>query len=384
MKNKIVIYIFVYLFFLVASFFFFAKKNEQQTSLSFLKDKLIFKNKNKSQIEGEPRTEACPLNGKLYTKTERELWETRRPLGIMIENSTESRPQSGLGSADVIFEAVAEGGITRFLAVYYCQDEPVVGPVRSARVYFVDFISGFGRYPLYAHVGGANTPGPADALGQIEEMGWVGYNDLNQFSIGFPVFWRDYERLAGVATEHTMYSNTSRLWEVAAKRKLTNKDKDGFFWNKNFTPWLFKDDVPIVKRPDVFSISFGFWENQPDFSVEWQYDKKNNDFLRFNGGVPHLDKNTGKQLRAKNIVVVFMEEDVANDGYDKGQHLLYKTIGEGDAVVFQDGTAIEAVWQKDKRDSQMVFTDTNQNKVRFNRGQIWIEVIPTGNKLEYK
>ena len=174
-----------------------------------------------------PKTESCPLNGAMYSKQQRDWWEKHRPLGIMIENHQESRPQSGLDSADIVYEAVAEGGITRFLSIFYCQDAGIVGPVRSARTYFLDFISEYGDSPLYTHVGGANTPGPANALGQIEDYGWQGYNDINQFSVGFPTFWRDYERLGHpVATEHTMYSTTQKLWDVAKSRGLSATDKD--------------------------------------------------------------------------------------------------------------------------------------------------------------
>jgi len=142
----------------------------------------------------EPKTEECPLNGALHTKKAKESWEKRRPLAVMIENHTEARPQSGLSSADIVYEAVAEGGITRFMALFYCNLADIqVGPVRSARTYYLDWL---GEYDaLYAHVGGANTPGPADALGQI-----IRYEvkDLNQFSIGFPVFWRDYQRAIAI------------------------------------------------------------------------------------------------------------------------------------------------------------------------------------------
>src|SRR5258706_15981208 len=157
-----------------------------------------------------PKTEACPINGAMYSKKQRSWCEEDSPLGVMIENHTEARRQSDLSYGDDVYESVAEGGITRFLAIYYCKDAPEVGPVRSARTYFVDFASEYADYPLYAHVGGANASGPADALGQIDSYGWTGYNDLNQFSIGFPTYWRDYDRLGHtVATEHTMYSTTS-------------------------------------------------------------------------------------------------------------------------------------------------------------------------------
>lgn len=337
-----------------------------------------------AMVDNEPKTEECPLNGALFSKTQRQKWESRRPLGIMIENSVDARPQSGLTNADVIFEGVAEGGITRFLTIYYCQDNLTIGPVRSARVYFIDFLGGFGNSPLYAHVGGANTPGPADALGQIDDMGWGGYNDLNQFSVGFPVYWRDYERLPGVATEHTMYSSTQKLWDTAAKRELTSKDEDGVAWDKDFVAWTFKEDAPADDRPTAFNVSFGFWEDYKDFDVRWTYSPTTNTYLRSNGGKKHLDKNTGKQLSAKNVVVVFMDESVAQDGYDKGQHLLYETEGTGDALIFQDGVATKGSWSKEDRFSQIIFYDAKDNEVKFNPGLIWVEMLPTGNKVTYK
>ena len=180
----------------------------------------------------------------------------------------------GLSGADAIYEAVAEGGITRFLAIFYCQDAGEVGPVRSARTYFIDFMSEYGNYPLYAHVGGANQPGPADALGQLDTYGWTGYNDLNQFSIGFPTFWRDYGRLPNVATEHTMYSSVDKLWDYAATtRKLTNVDENGKSWDTNFVPYTFTDDAPASTRPISQSIHLEFWQSAgSDYFVDWKYD----------------------------------------------------------------------------------------------------------------
>src|SRR3989338_8386825 len=202
-------------------------------------------NPDEQQVYSGPKTEECPLNGEKLTKEEKALWETRRPLVVMIENHTDARPQSGLTSADIIYEAVAEGGITRFATVFYCKDAPYIGPVRSARVYFISFAAEYGNNPLYAHVGGANTPGPADALGKLHTIKWSGKNDLNQFSINFPYFFRDYDRLTGRATEHTMYSSTQKLWEYAQKaRKLTNIDDNGLSWDSTYQKWEFKEDEP--------------------------------------------------------------------------------------------------------------------------------------------
>lgn len=333
-----------------------------------------------------PKTESCPLNGVLFSKQQRAWWEEHRPLGVMIENHQEARPQSGLSSADVIYEAVAEGGITRFLSIFYCQDAPFVGPVRSARTYFLDFASEYGKNPLYAHVGGANTPGPADALSQITDYGWTAYNDMNQFSIGYPTFWRDYDRLGQtVATEHTMYSTTTKLWNFAAKnRKLTNVDEDGKSWDETFVPYEFKDELSSSNRGNTKSIHLEFWEGYGQYFVDWSYDPVQNVYKRSNGGAPHLDKNTNKQLTSKNIAVLLMRENNANDGYENNLHLLYKTKGSGKATVFMDGEKISGTWKKDSRTGRTLIFDSNGTPVKFNRGTIWFEILPLDGIVDVK
>lgn len=326
-----------------------------------------------------PKTEPCLLNGVLYSKKQREWWEKHRPLGVMIENHEEARPQSGLSYADVIYEAVAEGGITRFLAVFYCQDPGTVGPVRSARAYFLDFISEYADFPLYAHVGGANTPGPADALSQIEQYGWLSYNDLNQFSIGFPVFWRDYERVGHpVATEHTMYASADKLWELAKTRNLAQVDKKGNVWNKDFTWYAFKDDGVAAQRPSVQEVNFEFWKGYSQYAVRWEYKREQNMYKRYTGGESHHDRNNKKEIYAKNVVFLFMTEKNANDGYEENVHLLYGTRGTGKALIFQDGKEVSAAWSKKDRTSRTVLKDNLENEVELNRGLTWFEIVPKG------
>lgn len=331
-----------------------------------------------------PKTEACPLNGVKYSKQQKVWWEKQRPLGIMIENHENSRPQSGINSADIIYEAVAEGGITRFLNIYYCQAPVQVGPIRSARTYFLDYISEYGDSPLYVHVGGANTSGPADALSQINKYGWGGYNDMNQFSIGFPTFWRDYNRLGhATATEHTMYSTTDKLWKFAAeKRKLTNKGKDGTPWDKGFVPYKFKDSESSTNTSQ--SIHIEHWGDFSDYFVDWIYEPTANIYNRRSGGVVHLDKNTGKQLSAKNIVILYMRESSAYDGYENNAHLLYRTIGSGKAQVFMDGKEIKGTWTKNLRTDRTVIKDQNGDEIEFNRGKIWFHILPLEGTVKVK
>lgn len=339
----------------------------------------------------EPKDQPCPLNGKMYTNTEKTAWEKRRPLAIMIENHPEARPQSGLGDADVVFEALAEGGVTRFMGMYLCEVQrfdTTIAPVRSARTYFVDWASGFNK-PLYVHVGGANTPGPADALGQISDYGWNGENDLNQFSIGYPTFVRDYNRVEGkeIATEHTMVSSTEKLWEVGVDREWTNMSPDlkvgkkvvpGTNWYDDFTGWKFEDGKPGAGA--VKTISFEFWSGYADYGVKWDYDSATNTYKRTMAGEPHVDMNNDEQIAVSNVIVLLATE---KGPIDEKKHMLYGTTGTGDALIFKNGESIKATWSKKDRESELTFTDDRAKELTFVRGSVWISVINKTNEVTY-
>lgn len=347
----------------------------------------IVTGENGEKVDTAPRTEACPLNGKLYSKAARAKWETRRPLGVMVQNNIEARPQSGLTQADIIHEVVAEGGITRFLAMYYCEDPKIVGSVRSARIYFIRLLQGFGNNPLYAHVGGANTPGPADALGEIKKLKWAGYSDMDQFSVPFPNYWRDYDRLPGRATEHTVYTNTQKLWEYAKKnRDLTQVDEDGVAWDEDFTPWTFLKEGEAPQGDPGTTVSYGFWSNNlgSTYTVDWAYDAAKQTYLRTNGGKPHMDLTTDTQLAASTVIVMFAKESVANDGYEGGQHMLYDVVGTNKSIVFMGGKAIEGTWKKPKATDMVRFYDAKGKEVALQPGQIWISVLPAKNEVSYQ
>jgi hypothetical protein len=346
-----------------------------------------------------PKDQICPINGEKFTKTEKELWQVKRPLLVMIENHEDSRPQSGLSKADVVYEAVAEGAITRFMAVFYCGNAAYsakgsydIGPVRSARTYFLDWASEYSDFPLYNHVGGSNcseeTPGGpcttdrrAQALEQIKAYGWLEPNtksDLNQYALGYSVCRGEPDRTGKeVATEHTKYCSTEALWTTAVARGLTNVNYKGVAWDKNYRSWLFKDDAP---SSGSVSPEFDFWRDYKAYAVRWNYDKTTNSYKRVNGGEPFIDFNNKEQIAAKNVIIQFAKE---TGPLDIHKHLLYETIGTGKALIFQDGLVIEGKWSKKSRIDRTLFYDSTGSEVKFNRGQIWIEVLPTTGKVNY-
>jgi len=341
----------------------------------------------------EPKTEVCPLNGELYTKTEKNAWQQRRPLAVMLENHPEARPQSGLSQAEIVFETIAEGGVTRFMGLFLCnvqRNDVVLAPIRSARTYFVDWASGF-NWPLYTHVGGANTPGPADALGQISDYGWNGENDLNQFSIGYPVFVRDYNRLGKdkeLATEHTMVTSTQKLWDYAEEerewtnfspdRKITKTLTPKSNWYDGYTGWTFAKEAKGAT--EVTKISYDFWSGYNDYSVRWEYDSATNSYKRFMAGEAHLDLNNNEQIAARNVIVILTTE---KGPIDEKKHMLYQTTGTGNALIFNNGQVIKGTWSKEDREAELEFLDGKGKVVELTPGQIWISVIDKGNEVAY-
>ena len=334
-----------------------------------------------------PRTESCPINGKMYTKQEKDVWEKRRPLAVMIENHEEARPQSGLSRADVVYETVAEGGISRFMGIFYCgaaAKSLSLAPVRSARTYFLPWVLEYDA--LYNHVGGAGrcedptVDERAKALCQIDTYK---IKDMDQFGISFPTCYRNYDRLDHeVATEHTMVCATDKLYTLAATRGWTNIDAKNISWDKNFVSWKFKDEAKEADRGDAPQISFVAWKGyEKSYGVRYEYDKLVNGYKLFNGGIAHMDLETKEQLTAKSIAIIFAKE---TGPVDEHAHLLYTNIGSGEGLFFQDGKSTKIVWKKATKNDRTKFFDAATNKeIEINKGQLWIEMLPIGTPVTY-
>lgn len=341
-----------------------------------------------------PKTEECIINGKMFTKAEASIWSGRRPIVAMIENHVDSRPTQGLSKADVVYEAVAEGGITRYMGIFYCgaaAQETIIAPVRSSRIYYIDWASEYGSYPVYMHVGGANdfagygdTAKDVRALETLATIGWrvQGGNDFDTtFDSGYPVFYRDPERLGHeIAYEHQMVANLDKAYEQAEKRGFGATDAKGNPWSEVFVPWRFVDAAQETDAK-AMSISFSFWDNQPDYDVAWKYDARKKVYLRDDGGKPSVDlEYDNEQLSASNVVVQLVKE---RGPVDRNKHMFYTTTGTGKAIIFQGGNAITGTWSKKSRTDRTRFYDANGKEIGFVRGVTWIEAIPAGNTVNY-
>ncbi|KKU30968.1 MAG: hypothetical protein UX44_C0009G0008 [candidate division WWE3 bacterium GW2011_GWA1_46_21] len=302
-----------------------------------------------------------PLTGELYSKDEAREWINVRPLAVMINNHTDARPQAGLVYVDVVYEIVAEGGITRFLAFFHSKIPEKIGPIRSVREYYLVLVKELGDAMLM-HIGWS-----PQALEAIET--WP----VRSLGRGGAVFWRENPR--NVATEHTAYSNGKDLLQRGLEL--------GWDGVEEIDPWAFKDDhTAYESAAAASSVSVDFWY-KGDYSAIWEYDPVTNSYKRFLGydsagnPVPHIDDVTKEQLKFKNLIVQFAQEQ-SIDGDDKGR-LDYKLVGTGNALIFLDGKVLNSTWDKDERGERTKFYDENGEKIKFNRGKFWISIVPDRN-----
>lgn len=266
---------------------------------------------------------------------------------IMIENSPDARPQSGLKQAGVVYEAIAEAGITRFLALYQEAKPELIGPVRSVRMYYVDWLTPY--QASVAHVGGS-----AKALELVRNGS---YRDIDQF-FNPGTYWRASDRFA----PHNVYTNFEKLDSLNASK--------GFKESK-FSPWPRKNQTKKDSY-DAKNIDINF--SSASYNTSYTYDENTNAYNRTLGGEPHNDREKGQI--APNVVIAMQVDmsHVLEDGYRES----IKTIGSGKATIFQDGSAIEATWTKNSKSDNIKFTDSSGKEVKLNRGQTWIAAVPNG------
>lgn len=282
------------------------------------------------------------------------------PVAVMIENLSTIRPQSGLQGAQVVYEALAEGGITRFLAVY-ASGTPlnVIAPVRSARSYFVEWAEEYRG--MYVHAGG--SPQSLQELADNERL-----VDLNQIGGDHAYFWRD----TGAAAPHNLFTSTELL--SYALRDKGYEDAKGSFEGWKFTKQAPKADRSEEERHVVIPFSSFSYE------VRYEYDREENRYRRTTGGESDVDALTGEQITVRNVVVQFVPTSLAET--DSGR-LNINTVGEGAVVVFANGIATTGRWKKESRDGRTRFFSEDGTELAFIPGNVWIEVLPDDRTIEY-
>ncbi len=296
-----------------------------------------------------PTVVEAPLSG-LEVDPQRLL---RPPIVVMIPSDSE---QYALSQASVVYEARAEYNIPRFMGIFEQLQAEQIGPIRSARDYYVRWACPYG--PLFVHWGGS-----PQAYALLAELNKVCLYELDGQSYEGVYFWRGYDP---VIPWNNGFSSSELLYEYLDEKPLL----------LGYQGYAHKDDAPPETRPLTGTISLSFV-----YSVRYTYDPEQNDYVRFYKGGPHVDMLTGQQHRVKNVVVVFVPQSKIPD--DPKGRLEMETVGTGDALFFLDGRLIEGRWEKLALEAEMRFFDASGEEIAFNRGNIWIEVLAPGDPVDY-
>lgn len=278
---------------------------------------------------------------------------TRRPFAVMINNLAPARPQSGLTNADTVWEVLAEGGITRLVAIFqsHADFDGPVGPIRSIRPYLIDIGESYGG--VLVHAGASN-----DALALLQHSGKA---DLDEINNAGAYFYRDNTRKA----PHNLYSTLPKLQEGADKHKyeLTSEQ-----------PALtFAANPDVAAAPAATQVDVKF--ELSSYKVSYAYDAGTGLYKRSINGEPHTDKNTGEQLTAANLVFI----SAKHKAYDDYGRLDIDLYSGGEALLMQQGHAISCEWKREKGDIVRLYKDGKE--LPFVPGVTYYHVVPNDKPL---
>ncbi|KKR06791.1 MAG: hypothetical protein UT32_C0016G0013 [Parcubacteria group bacterium GW2011_GWC2_39_14] len=265
-------------------------------------------------------------------------------VGVMIDNHVGARPPAGLSQASLVYETIVESPITRFLAIFSL-DENVekIGPVRSARPFYVDWVKEFNG--VYAHVGGSNAA--------IENLNATYDFNFDEFYNG-AYFYRDNYR----STPHNVFTSSELIKKAIEDKKWDVKS--------SFESWKFHPDSLVDGNVLGIEVDFKTY----DFLVRWEYDVTQKNYVRYEGHEIHSEKD-GTEIRASNVVIMYTESSII-DNYGRRDT---RTLGSGQALVFQNGQVIEGLWKREKLIDRTKFYNQAGEEISFYVGTTWIEVV---------
>ena len=280
-----------------------------------------------------------------------------RPIAIMIDNHNQAWPQSGLNKAYMVYEAIVEGGETRLMALFKGADVKQIGPVRSARHYFIDYA--MENDAIYVHFG--QSP---QAESDIKKLF---INDINGIAEDGTTFWRTSKKSA----PHNALTSTEKILQSAKNKKYrTTSDKESVL---QYTT----DEVKLEDGQSAVSITIPHSDLQ---TVKYEYDEENGVYKRYARKKAQTEWETGETLTAKNIIVTLCDNYTLTDSENKGRQGL-KNIGTFDGYYLTNGRAIKIKCVKSDREEQTVYQDLEGNEIKVNDGNTWVNICPTDAKV---
>lgn len=317
----------------------------------------IAKDKNNNQV-------ATNIKGQTETKKEEEIKKIKivdpesksRPFAVMINNNHAAWPQCGVQDAYIVYEIIAEGGITRMMAIFKDQDTAKIGSIRSARHYFIDYAQE--NDAIFVHWGG--SPQAYNKLGSIDS--------LDGIALEGSVFFRD--KTLKRDYEHTGFTSMENVKEYAQKQGYTRDTKKDLLLNYSV------DEIDMAslegaKEATEIEIEYSYYH-----TTSYEYDEENKVYKRSMSNTPNVDLVTGEQYTAKNIIIYKVRNYTLNDGENKGRQEL-DNIGKGTGYLVTGGYVVPITWEKSSHSEQTVYKYENGEEIVVNDGNTFIQICPT-------
>ncbi len=300
------------------------------------------------------------LDGSLVAENMKNLF----PTAVVVDNHIDALPNYGLSQANLIYEALVEGGATRFLALYTPHSDKEIrkiGPVRSARPYFVELAKEYDA--MLAHSGGSPT-----ALNLIKQLS---VNNLEEIAWWGPdYFWRVYSREA----PHNLFTSNQNLAQALIDWELADK-------KPNYRTWLFEKNTTLsLSNSPIQQIHIKISDDNR-YNSTFKYSSSTNSYIRFQNNKKHIDALNNKAIQIKNIIIQKINPPRIKDEIGR---LEVDLVGQAEAVIFKNGEKIDAIWRKRNLQSRTVFYDLSGDEVLFEPGLSWLILIPKNKSIEYK
>ncbi len=319
-----------------------------------------------------------PLNGIELTESEYEDLSNNIPHAVMISNNASARSeQYGLNNADIVYEAEVEGAITRFMGIFWSnQENYIIKPVRSVRKYFLDWALEYGNIPV-SFTGFAQTNNPdTNAWGLYQE------EDIRITYWDWPFKWDD-ECLSNHPSMHCKRATPEDLYTIFDSHEWTFDSWEGFI---NQNEWEFSENLDREDYPSVEKVTYSFgWDDR--WSTKWIYNKERNVYEKYEPDDQHIDMNDNNIISASTVIIQVMDREYTGDSEGR---VAYKTVGFGDVYVMRDGKKIFGSWSKKRRGyrtnlfhMKLYKYDIDQN-IPLKPGLVWIAVVPSDQEIIFE
>ena len=284
-----------------------------------------------------------------------------RPIAFMIDNNTNAQPQASINSSYMVYEIIVEGGETRLMALFKETNADEVGPIRSARHYFLDYA--MENDAIYVHLGMSPQAESDFTKFDIDHINGQIY-DTGKARTESSLFWRESHKRA----PHNAYTNTESILKIANNNGWrTSSDKESVL---NYV----SEEVFLNSKDSITAntVTIPYSEGH---DVEYIYDATTKRYTRYSKNRKMTDEVTGEDVTTKNIIITFARNYTLNDGENKDRQDVV-TVGSLDGYYITNGKAIKIKCNKDNRTDQTGYVDLQGNEIRVNDGNTWVNVCP--------